>query len=76
MLNVRLRPGVLFSPPLVGGKGFSVSPPDPSRMGGKRKFPPQTPPEWGGNKSGKSHPKRTFYTCAAGENFGGLVGWR
>ena len=36
-----------FPPPLVGGKGFSVSPPDPSRVGGKYKFPPQTPPEWG-----------------------------
>ena len=33
----------------MGGKRFWVSPPDPSRMGGMRKFPPQTSPEWGGN---------------------------
>ena len=38
-------------------------------MGGKQKFPPQTPPEWGGNKSRKSPPKGKFFTCAAGENF-------
>ena len=51
----------------MGGNTFSVSPPDPSDMGGKQKFSPQGGQIWGENTRSKYIQKRT---CAAGENFG------
>ena len=51
----------------MGGKHFSAFPPDPSDMGGKRKFSPQGGQIWGENTRSKYIQKRT---CAAGEIFG------